>query len=70
MLVEVFKTSIQCNATAVKVEQALLNKFPQLKINFDLDDCDRILRIEAVTIQVTEVINTLRLMDIVCERLL
>jgi hypothetical protein len=46
--VEIFKTNI-CNVNqASRVIQLLSDQFPEYKVNFDLDDCDRILRIETV----------------------
>jgi hypothetical protein len=46
-MVEVFKTNIQRKQTADKIKMELLLLFPDCKINFDLEDCDRILRIES-----------------------
>ncbi|MDP9077857.1 MAG: hypothetical protein M3O71_10570 [Bacteroidota bacterium] len=44
--VEIFKTNV-CNINqASRVIQLLSDQFPQYKANFDLDDCDQILRIE------------------------
>ncbi|WP_215223949.1 hypothetical protein [Echinicola shivajiensis] len=47
-MVEVFKTSVE----AVEDKQFLLDKlqkeFPHYKINFDMEDCDKILRIETI----------------------
>ncbi len=45
-MVEIFKTSIESREQSETVKQDLLTLFPSAKINFDLDDCDRILRIE------------------------
>jgi hypothetical protein len=47
MKVEIFKTNIQRKRTAAKIQMELLMLFPGSRINFDLDDCDRILRIES-----------------------
>ena len=46
-MVEVFKTNIQRKRTAARIKMELLLLFPDCKINFDLDDCERILRIES-----------------------
>src|ERR1700741_1373259 len=46
--VEIFKTSVCKYTEAENLVHVLLLKFPHYKINFDLDDCDRILRIETV----------------------
>lgn len=49
-MVEVFKT----NVDAIEQSEILVEKlnchFPGSKINFDLDDCDKILRVEAESI--------------------
>ncbi|PSL44763.1 hypothetical protein CLV51_105135 [Chitinophaga niastensis] len=45
-MIEVFKTDVQRVAQAKKLVTLLLQNFPKSKINFDLDDCDRVLRVE------------------------
>ena len=44
-MVEVFKTNIHKISQAKKIMALLLHHFPESKINFDLDDCDRVLKI-------------------------
>lgn len=44
-MVAVFSTNITDRGLAEEIRQALLTVFPEAKINFDLEDCDRILRI-------------------------
>lgn len=46
-MVEVFKTNITEKNTAKKLAEELCQIAPNVKINFDLDDCDRILRVES-----------------------
>lgn len=46
-MVEVFKTNVKSAAQAEKVVQMLLLHFPESQINFDLEDCDKVLRVEA-----------------------
>jgi hypothetical protein len=46
-MVEVFKTNIDNRELAAQLRDELLNLFPGTRINFDLEDCDRILRIES-----------------------
>lgn len=62
-MITVFKTSIE---TKKEVELAtnLLNKLlpPDAKWNFDLEDCDKILRIDCET-TITELILTNNLFD-------
>jgi hypothetical protein len=45
-MVEVFKTNVEGISQAQKLVALLLQHFPGSKINFDLDDCDNILRVE------------------------
>jgi hypothetical protein len=45
-MVEVFKTNVQGVSQAKKLVALLLEHFPDNRINFDLHDCDKILRIE------------------------
>lgn len=45
--VEVFKTNVHQQEDAAKVIRHLLAYFPHYFINFDLEDCDRILRVES-----------------------
>lgn len=45
-MVEVFKTNITEQKQSKQVLEKLNQLFPKYKINFDLEDCDNILRIE------------------------
>ncbi|MGN6646920.1 MAG: hypothetical protein ACTHJT_10370 [Cytophaga sp.] len=45
-MVEVFKTNVQEADEAHSIIQRLLEHFPDYLINFDLEDCDKILRIK------------------------
>lgn len=44
--IEVFKTNISSTSEATRLKAALLLHFPECSINFDLEDCDRILRMD------------------------
>ncbi|RUA16385.1 MAG: hypothetical protein DSY83_05805 [Flavobacteriia bacterium] len=46
-MVEVFKTNIISNINAEQVLGVLQTQFPYLGINFDLEDCDNILRVQS-----------------------
>ncbi len=48
-MVEVFKTNIKNRKEAEKIRKLLLAQHPKCRINFDLEDCDRILRVEGVS---------------------
>ncbi len=45
-MVQVFKTNVQQPETAMQLTHYLLQLFPVKRVNFDLHDCDNILRVE------------------------
>ncbi|MGE5943568.1 MAG: hypothetical protein ACM31G_04420 [Flavobacteriales bacterium] len=45
-MVEVFKTNITKQKQSKQILEKLTKTFPKYTINFDLEDCDNILRIE------------------------
>jgi hypothetical protein len=45
-MVEAFKTNVQKKAQSKMLHCLLLKAFPSFKINFDLSDCDKVLRVE------------------------
>ena len=45
-MIEIFKTNVNKKREAKLIIKKLLNILPDSCINFDLEDCDRILRIE------------------------
>jgi hypothetical protein len=59
-MIEVFKTNVHRAGEARRLVSLLLNHFPGSKINFDLDDCDKVLRVEGrhfVTEQVMHLVQ-------------
>lgn len=50
-MVEVFKTDVRQPRQAKLLLGILQKRFPLLRINFDLEDCDKILRVEGENIQ-------------------
>ena len=44
-MVEIFKTNVLEASVACRLVDLLLQQFPGCKINFDLHDCDKILRV-------------------------
>ncbi len=46
-MVEVFKTNVYEEKDAVQLVNQLQKASANYKVNFDLDDCDKILRIES-----------------------
>ena len=59
-MVEVFKTNVQRKEEADMLIRKLSGHFPSHKINFDLSDCDKILRVEGETFAPKKVIELLR----------
>lgn len=49
-MIEVFKTDVQQPGTANLLIAKLMLLFPGCRVNFDLEDCDRVLRIEGKNI--------------------
>jgi hypothetical protein len=66
-MVEVFKTNITNKANSKRILSILKDVFPFLKINFDLSDCDKILRVEGEIIEVQKVIMILKNNGFKCE---
>ena len=48
-MVEVFKTNVTADADADMLIAELHKVFPFYKVNFDLDDCDHILRVKSMS---------------------
>jgi len=55
-MVEVFKTNVQKATQARKLVALLLEHYPENRINFDLHDCDKILRIEGNNVEAHHII--------------
>ncbi len=66
-MIEVFKTSIDCQCVAKQIDLLLTEQYRDFKINFDLEDCDRIMRIEAEDIPIQEVVSLVNRLNINCE---
>ena len=66
-MVEVFKTNVQGTRLAKKIIIDLEQLLPNAKINFDLEDCDKILRIEYHHLIVEEVIEIVARKGFSCE---
>lgn len=60
MIIEVFKTNVQEVCEAQQLTYLLLDNFPESKINFDLHDCDKILRVEGGVVLVSKVIAVIK----------
>ena len=56
-MVEIFKTNVYDVMQAEQIITLLNEHFPAFMINFDLHDCDRILRVKGDTIPVNEIVD-------------
>lgn len=65
--VEIFKTNVKNKRAAREIAFHLSHNLPECEINFDLDDCDNILRVMGSTINVPEVLKSMKLMGYNCE---
>ena len=66
-MVEVFKTNVQHRDLAEELVSMLRGRFTFAKINFDLEDCDKILRVEGKQICVETIIKILNTHGHECE---
>ncbi|WCT12675.1 hypothetical protein [Mucilaginibacter jinjuensis] len=60
-MVEVFKTNVKYQSQAQGLLTLLRQYFPKSRANFDLDDCDKILRIqgdEFCPVKIAELLKT------------
>jgi len=67
--VYVFKTSIHSKKQLKFLKPHLDRILPDKKWNVDLDDCDKILRIESLQPLTAKVIHELKRHDVFCEEL-
>lgn len=68
--IEIFKTNVADESAAEYVINRLLELVPEARINFDLEDCDKILRIEHVRIPIFEVENLVSALGYHCQVLM
>jgi hypothetical protein len=48
-MVEVFKTNVETDEQATQLAHQICEAFTGYAVNFDLDDCDRVLRVHSTT---------------------
>jgi hypothetical protein len=66
-MIEVFKTNVQEVEQSKMIVAKLLEHFPNSNINFDLEDCDKILRIHDQKISNAKIIELLHSYGYHCE---
>lgn len=69
-MIKVFKTNVNHSVDSDYIlEKVLIQKYPDFKINFDLEDCDNILRIEGSDFSTNDVVVLLDSCGFLCEEL-
>ena len=66
-MVEVFKTDVQKKAQSKMLVCILSEAFPSFKINFDLSDCDKVLRVEGDNIEALRIMILLKEYGFTCK---
>ncbi|AWK07396.1 hypothetical protein HYN56_09605 [Flavobacterium crocinum] len=69
MIVEIFKTNVQKESEKDYIIAVLQSQFTDYKINFDLEDCDKILRVEGIDIQCDNIMDYVHCLGFTCVRL-
>lgn len=65
--VEVFRTNVADETTAAHITSVLSRRLPGARISFDLEDCDRVLRVEGYTGIIPTVIGLIQEQRYFCE---
>ncbi|HEX2606830.1 MAG TPA: hypothetical protein VHK91_05600 [Flavisolibacter sp.] len=68
-MVEVFRTNVRKVREAKRIIQKLSEEFPEHRINFDLLDCDKVLRIQGAQVPESKIIHLATELNFQCERL-
>ncbi|WP_333600542.1 hypothetical protein [Flavobacterium sp.] len=69
-MIEVFKTNVQKVKQVASLTAILSDKFANFSIHFDLEDCDKILRVEGTSIPSEMIIELLNSNGFQCEILM
>lgn len=68
-MVEIFKTNVEKETDTNFIIAVIKRQFPNYKINFDLEDCDKILRVEGINLQWKHIIEYVNCLGFVCIKL-
>jgi len=68
-MIEIFKTDVQQPGTANLLIAKLMLLFPGSRVSFDLDDCDRVLRVEGPNICCEKIARLLNASGYSCQEL-
>jgi hypothetical protein len=65
--IEIFKTNVNNNSAAQKVVLHLSQDLPDYEFNFDLDDCDNVLRVMGSSINIERISRSMNQLGYECE---
>lgn len=65
--IEIFKTNVNDPRSAAQIIRSLKSGFPSYQFNFDLEDCDKILRTEGESIELDKICRQVNLAGFECE---
>ncbi|MEI7735188.1 MAG: hypothetical protein WCI49_06955 [Ferruginibacter sp.] len=68
-MIEIFTTSVTDESQAASIIAQLQLHIPDCSINFDLEDCDRILRIKGENFSISSIIELIQLQGFFCSHL-
>ena len=68
-MVEAFKTNVQKKAQSKMLLCVLSEAFPSVKVNLDLSDCDKVLRVEGDQMEASRIIRLVKKYGFNCEML-
>jgi hypothetical protein len=68
-MIEVFKTNVQKKRQSKILLCLLSEAFPSFKINFDLADCDKVLRVEGDNMEALSIMMLVKEHGFTCELL-
>ncbi|HTQ64084.1 MAG TPA: hypothetical protein VMI12_04765 [Puia sp.] len=68
-MIYIFKTSVKTKNQVKKLKPHITNMLPNEKWNFDLEDCDKILRIDSEENIVLKITDLLNIHKFYCEEL-
>ncbi len=66
-MVEVFKTNVGKKAESKMLLRILSEAFPTFRINFDLSDCDKVLRVEGDNMEASRIMILVKEYGFICE---
>ncbi len=66
-MIEVFKTNVQKKTQSKMLLCVLSATFPSYKINFDLSDCDKVLRVEGENMEALRIMILVKEYGFKCE---